>query len=420
MLERLGHLMEILSIVLCIHILYGKKFQLNIKNIVLCSFDVILLQAINENVVSQKFVLLIYIMVFIYCCAEFGYKKKEIFINNALNFVILFMVQILCWVVFVLAQLDSLSVDKQVFLLNFMSVSVVALVLPKCKLNRLSKYMQEKHLLVNLALAVCMVFVLYMFVSFRITKYLLMENYLMVVVSGVLLMLLVYKWQENRFQVREQALQLEINSLYNETFQTLLAEIRGKQHDFENHIQAIYAQHYTANTLDELVEKQKKYCECVTESNKYNKLLKLGDSTFVGFLYGKFLHAEEKGIEIKYDINIENSDCKLPIYKFVELVGNLFDNAVEAVLANDEVKKEIFIQLSQTNEKIIFSIRNPGEYISQEKINEMFQQGKSSKGQGRGLGLSNVSKICKEYSCELYVENKMIEEENYIEFQVQI
>ena len=215
-------------------------------------------------------------------------------------------------------------------------------------------------------------------------------------------------------------MELQMYQMYNETFQTLLSEIRSRQHDFENHIQAIYGQHYTANTLEELVEKQKDYCEGVLESNHYNKLLKLGDSTVVGFLYGKFLQAERRKIEVEYKINMENFHSNLPNYKFVEMVGNLFDNAMEAIDFNQNSKRKIRIQLLETEKDMIFTISNPSQYIPQKQMDEMFQRGKSSKGEQRGFGLANVAKICKEYQCKLVVENKTMGDENYIEFMVEM
>lgn len=421
MIERVIYLLEILSMVLCLHIIYGKKFRLNIKNVVLVSVNVIYVQAINEGVLPKQYILLMYMLLFFYCCLEFGFNKKETIINNILCFVLIFILQIVCCIFMVLLQFGEIQSNYLLLIENMGVLVLVMVVLPQCKLDVLSYYMQQKNVLVNLALLASFGFVVYTLVSFRILEFLKPENYLVIIISVGLIFVLVYQWQQNRFKVKEQDMELQLHQLYDAAFQSLLTEIRGKQHDFENHINAIYSQHYTCTTYEELVERQEQYCKAMMKNNKYNKLLRIGKSTIIGFLYGKFVQAEEKQVEVQYRVSIEKLECVIPTYKFVEIIGNLFDNAVEAVTSeNFCVNKVIFLELMESEESIIFTISNPSKYLSQKELEEMFQRGKSSKGENRGIGLANVKKICNEYHCMLGVENKEEGGENYIEFSIEI
>lgn len=421
MIERIGYLMEILSMVLCLHIIYGKKFCLNIKNIMLVSVNVIYVQAINEGVLPKQYVLLIYILLFFYCCLEFGFNKKETIINNILCFVLIFILQIVCCIFVILLQFDQIQNNYLLLIENIGVLVLVMVVLPHCKLDVLSYYMQQKNILVNLALLASFGFVIYTLVSFRLLEFLKPENYLVIIISVGLIFVLVYQWQRNQFKVKEQEMQLQMHQLYDDAFKSLLTEIRGKQHDFQNHINAIYSQHYICTTYEELVEKQEQYCKVMMENNKYNKLLRIGKSTIIGFLYGKFVQAEEKQVEVEYQVSIDTLECSIPTYKIVEIIGNLFDNAVEALTSERSyANKVIFLELMESGESIIFSISNPSKYLSQKELDEMFQRGKSAKGENRGIGLANVKKICNEYHCIINVENKEERGENYIEFRIEV
>lgn len=255
---------------------------------------------------------------------------------------------------------------------------------------------------------------------FPLIDFLLEHNRGGLVVSMGSIVILGFECQKNRKKIKELVRELEMYQRYEETFQTLLKEVRGRQHDFDNHINAIYSQHYTCETLEELVEKQREYSQVITKNNRYNKLLYLGNTMMIGFLYEKFLYAEEKNIEVKYRFLVKDLKSSVPEYKLVELVGNLIDNAIEAVQKDTVSKKEIILELTETEEKIILTISNPYRYLSQKEVLSMFQWGNSTKGSSRGLGLYNVKRICREYHWDIYVKNKTVEKQNYVEFRVEI
>lgn len=105
--------------------------------------------------------------------------------------------------------------------------------------------------------------------------------------------------------------------------------MRKKQHDFHNHITAIYSHHLMAKDYDTLVALQKKYCDEIMEENRYARLLSSNSPIVIAFLYSKFIEAESKGCRITYDIKVDELQCKIPDYKLIEVLGILLDNAIE-------------------------------------------------------------------------------------------
>ncbi len=420
MILYIGWTLEMLAILLCIHNLYGKIFRFDMKNIIVIAIDIIFLQLIDEGKLPSEMSMLVYLVVLAYCIVEFGVNKRELIVNNILCMTILTILQAGSWTLLDTFQLihESDSGSGLINLrVNTLVLLVVLLVIPHIGLHKFSVFMQQKVALLRILLVIALLFIAYLLIIMKVTDYLASEHYLVIIISLCLLAGVTYMWQKNQYKVKEQQIELQMHHMYEESFENLISDIRSRQHDFENHINAVYSQHYTSTTLEELVEKQRKYCEVLREDNKYNKLLSAGNSIITGFLYGKFLQAEGKGIIVKYKVKLGELKCPLPIYKLVEIIGNFFDNAMEALEQND-CEKVIFLDLVETPEELNFTIRNENPYIPQEKLLQLFQKGESSKGNHRGIGLSNVKRICEEYKCELLAANKKDAGKSYIEFGI--
>lgn len=99
------------------------------------------------------------------------------------------------------------------------------------------------------------------------------------------------------------------------------------------------------------MEKQQAYVDAIQEENRYYKMLGIGNPVIVGFLYGKFLQADKEGIIVSYDVRIGNLESGIPLHKMVEVIGNLFDNAMEAI-KNSEKEKTIYLKAWNTLIKV--------------------------------------------------------------------
>lgn len=69
---------------------------------------------------------------------------------------------------------------------------------------------------------------------------------------------------------------------------------------------------------------------------------------------------------------------------------------------------------------IIIRVANPHEEMKNQEIRKMFERGYSTKGKNRGIGLHHVKQLIQKHKIELLVENRIIEEKNYICFSVMI
>lgn len=414
-------ILENITLYICLHQLYGRVFRLGWKDIAFILVDVIVLVLLSYSLLAHIFTV---ILLIIYVIMRFGFGK--IITNIVLGFIIVGVVELGCWSI---ANVISYIFCGNWFtdsaagclVLNIMTFLIALFVFPCLKLERFSNFMQQK--IVFLQVVFFMVFLGFfgMLLRLWVTGYvpLSIEQYGVVIVSLFLLLGVTYMWQKSYYKEREQELQLQMHEMYYEGFQNLIADIRKRQHDFQNHLNTIYSMHYTCTTYDELVKEQQTYVDAIQTENRYYKMLSIGNPVIIGFLYGKFLQAETHNITISYDIRIGDLQSKVPLHKLVEVIGNLFDNALEAI-DNSEREKVVYLEFTENSEKIVFKIKNESDYISQEEKIKMFEKGASSKGEQRGFGLANVKQICKQYNCDLQVRNQKENGKIYLEFQITI
>ena len=153
------------------------------------------------------------------------------------------------------------------------------------------------------------------------------------------------------------------------------------------------------------------------KENRYNKLLKAGNPLLIGFLYGKLVEIEKLGIRISYQISVGDLKVDIPTYKLVEILGNLLKNAVEAI-QRSEIDSEIYISVIEIDGILEIEVRNRSEFIQYSVIEAFFKKGYSKKGRNRGLGLFNVKTICNEYLLQIFCENKIIDNKNWLSFTI--
>ena len=216
-------------------------------------------------------------------------------------------------------------------------------------------------------------------------------------------------------------LEIELHNIYGSAYSELLDRVRRRQHDFNNQLSAIYSMHITATSLDELVERQRQYMDRLSEDCRYDSILtRCENPILAGYLYNRCLACENFGIDVDYDISIEQAKSPLPLHQLVELLGIFFDNACESLVDSKLQPTVIKFALLEDTEKIVLSVANPSRYMKNAEIEKMFLSGVSTKGKDRGLGLARAKEIVKCYDSEIKVTNCKEENVNWLRFEIEI
>lgn len=257
-------------------------------------------------------------------------------------------------------------------------------------------------------------------VALIITLYLLVDLYLsrtldvkVMVLFGIVFSVILFgmlDWAQNYAALRRQEQELKIYKLYIKPMEELTKDIRARQHEFDNHMNAILNMHVTIDDYDELVKAQSAYCkEIYEDKSRCNPaLLRISDKILAGFLYSKIISAPGY---IDIDIQVLSQEIVTPVseHALVEIIGTLTDNAFEAATPQ---RNKVEIVLDARNDKLIFMIKNQVENLTMSEISHFFEQGFTTKDnrEDRGLGLYQANQIAKRHKGEITVE--LLEQED--------
>ena len=409
-------LLEALSFVVCLHCLYGEKFRFDIATVCFLSINMIVMTAINYLSLPKVYTLIIYPIIFIYCGVRFGFCVRVLLIKMVLCVTIIGVVQtIILWLFHYFLEVGNFE-RIDLLLANVLALLVVRYLLPFFKISKIINFLKNKEKIMVFAIGICFVLCVSWLFNYKRMGILEINQALLLLISVILSFILFGQLTKYKVRIKEAETELKMHELYANSFQSLIENIRLRQHEFDNHINTIYSQHFLYRTYEELVDAQKNYCQMITEDNIFNRLLSKGNPIIIGFLYGKFVEIDKMGIEINYKINFKEFDMEIPIYKIIELLGDLINNAVDALVEMEEEKK-LYVSVEESD-NIFIEVRNESPYIDYSEIANFFTKGYSQKGENRGLGLYNVKQICKEYNMQIVCDNIEVEEKNWISFRI--
>lgn len=409
MIISLCNLLEVLAFICCLHYLYNEKIRIDVLTIGLILVELTWMRVLTLVEWNSGLTALIYPIIMLYCMIKFGSSVKKLVINNILCLMIVSILQATIMVLIFWCTGNGIMREQEMLLVNGIMFLFIIIVLQKLKIDRVSKVLQQNEKIIMLSVCAIVVSVLLFVISYKNNNRFQEIHYVVLAVSLLLVIVAVIDIGKHKVRTKEIEAELRVHKLYESSFINLIDDIRARQHEFDNHINTIYSQHYLYSTYDELVQAQKKYCDSIVYENKYNKLLSKGNATVLGFIYSKFAEAEKLGIEIEYKINIGDLKCNIPIHKLIEVLGNLLINAMEELERHDGINKLKVIMIEQSYE-IAIDISNECTNVDYDKIQDFFIKGYSQKGKGRGYGLYNVKKICEEY--DIIFETTIKKEQN--------
>ena len=222
-------------------------------------------------------------------------------------------------------------------------------------------------------------------------------------------------WRKNYLIIQKQESEIKLYQHYIQPLEELVKEIRVKQHEFDNHMNAILNMHLTVDNYDELVARQSEYITEVVrddDSRQYLPLLRISDKVLAGFLYSKIMRAPDY---IKTEVEVKSLEIISGIseHHLIEIVGTLVDNAYEAC---SEEKNQVIMELDSENDRLVFAIRNQIDDTRLKEIDRFFDKGYSTKSDSEkhGLGLYNARMLIKKYKGDIFVSTDKKDGKCYI------
>lgn len=132
------------------------------------------------------------------------------------------------------------------------------------------------------------------------------------------------------------------------------------------------------------------------------------DTTTAALLVGQTSRAAELGIRLTLDPNshLSAGQTFLPSAAFVSILGNLLSNAVDSLNHSTRQPKEITISIREDDQGLLLCVEDSGPGIDPTILPHIFDTGFSTKGIGRGTGLSLVKELVDTYHGQIRVESQ--------------
>lgn len=132
------------------------------------------------------------------------------------------------------------------------------------------------------------------------------------------------------------------------------------------------------------------------------------DPSVAALLVGKTSRCAELGIRLTLGpgSSLSPDELFLPTDAYVTILGNLIENAVDALDQTVRGVKEISVSLHEEAESLLICVEDTGPGLSPEVAAAMFQRGVTTKGQGRGTGLALVSEVVEAYQGTIRAESE--------------
>lgn len=283
--------------------------------------------------------------------------------------------------------------------------------------NFVRRVIKSSGMIVILIIGIFFTYLLYVYKKSVLVQHIMTSQILMGII-GVETVLILWINAEN--EKESKAKELQLYELYNKTFEEAIVAIRTRQHEFDNHINAIKCLRLTSDNPYELARTQEEYCDKIMQENSFNRILKMHmEPILAGFLYSKFTNAKEQGIRVVHDVHAIEVKNRVDISSLVEVIGVLLDNATEALLNEKDVEKVLVVKILQ-EDKTSFSIEvaNRSRKFMNSEIEKFCECGYSTKGINRGMGLSRVKEIVRKNKADFFIGNICYDSENYLSFKI--
>lgn len=236
-------------------------------------------------------------------------------------------------------------------------------------------------------------------------------------VGGIIVLLLIialYYRNEGKnelIKMHESTIMQQKN--YILTLENLQNEIKKFQHDYKNIVAGLYVSEGTdrnESTIRYIEKNILKFEKNLFESIKETSYLShIKVEEIKSLMLAKILCSREKGIKLTIEIIRDVYDVFIHVADFNRCLGILVDNGIEA--ADRSLEKEVHAVMIQENDKFILIVKNTYEGCI--RINDIWEEGFSVKGENRGIGLTNYSEIVNKYSNA--IKETIVEEDYFVQ-----
>ena len=189
----------------------------------------------------------------------------------------------------------------------------------------------------------------------------------------------------------------------------LVDSMRANNHDFTNKLHVILGL-IQMEMYDEAIS----YIENITMVQKttISGIMKaVNEPAVAALLIGKTARASELNVKfiLREGSCYSHADLPLPSEVLITIIGNLIDNAFDAMNEKEDdfdTPKELLFGIFSRPGAVLITSVDTGVGIAAEDLDHIFENGYSTKGTGRGTGLYQVKKLVDSLGGTITVESQ--------------
>lgn len=361
---------------------------------------IIILSAILYNVYASQALVLVVIMIII-----FFYSKVRWY-----SIVIVLMSTLLSYLtnfITVAISLYTENIIHNIYLYNIFHFSIfiiLSLILAHLFKHLLIKlrysylYLSKRYyIIISFVLAIAFIY-FYIISQTNLQENNSLKFYAIIFVSVIvflsLVILLLSAFALREMKYKRKLQQIEAYYEYTLRIESINNEMRKFRHDYVNILTTLSdyireddmpgLRKYFNENIVPMKDKLK------TRSIKMNGIEKLKVREIKGLITTKIIQAQEKRIPISIEVPDEIDRISMNTVELSRIIGIIVDNAIEA--SENLEEPLINIAFIDNEEAVTFIVMNKcSDDIP--KIHELFEQGFSTKGDNRGLGLSTLKEL---------------------------
>lgn len=187
----------------------------------------------------------------------------------------------------------------------------------------------------------------------------------------------------------------------------LVDSMRANNHDFTNKLHVILGLIQIGQ-----YEKAVSYIENISiiQRETISKVMNsIENPSLAALVVGKIARASECNVRftIKEGTSYKNDDITVPSEALVTITGNLIDNALDAMnMDSSNTDKELQFGAYTKDGELLITVKDTGPGIPKENLEKIFENGFSTKGTGRGIGLYHTKQLIESLGGKITVESQ--------------
>lgn len=188
----------------------------------------------------------------------------------------------------------------------------------------------------------------------------------------------------------------------------LVDSMRANNHDFTNKLHVILGL-IQIGQYDKAVS----YIQNISiiQRETISKVMNsIENPSFAALIVGKIARSSE--CNVKFILNegsrLKNEDISIPSEALVTITGNLIDNALDSMNKDtSKNEKELSLGIYTRPGELLIIVKDTGTGIPEEIKDKIFENGFSTKGPGRGIGLYHVKQLVSSLGGTITVESQV-------------